>query len=513
MTHAALGVLVIFTSSLPLWTTAGASILCPWTKVLSNEETHYSFVRSDPSASPSARLYHSVWSAQRALLGCTWSDDTGLIQDYVSACRERTHDVTEHRNGNFDLESMFAPKEPCVSLNSLWCAWQEKRTPRTVRSASKDSQVQGERSEVKRAKRFIVPGTLWCGDGHKAPSYSDLGFFSETDICCREHDLCEHNIPSFHSDFGLFNTNLFTISHCDCDKKFRSCLMAAEGRLPDAVGYTFFNLLKVNCFEFTYQLQCSERNWFGMCQEMKMGLVAVAQSPSPYQPSVWSNVSALNTSQPRQVSVPVAAPTAAPPSVTSPSASNDMSTTHTNTSQKEGNAGAFEGSIEPAETSDIQRLNQTMLTSDSDITYQQMQCSVYKDLDECRNRILPRQSRYDLHNPEPRTLYHCSCTARLFQSLAKQGQLSEEQLVLLEHVSSSCFLLQGCAENKSCTAFTVRVQLPALDQRDADKEQQRPLQAVKPKRRRTKRKHRPVRLHKLCLRLVLSNLHNTRKST
>uniref|UniRef100_A0A3B5MVG4 phospholipase A2 n=1 Tax=Xiphophorus couchianus TaxID=32473 RepID=A0A3B5MVG4_9TELE len=112
---------------------------------------------------------------------------------------------------------------------------------------------------------FIVPGTLWCGSGNKAPSYADLGVFSDTDSCCREHDQCKHTILSFQSDFGVFNSNIFTMSHCDCDNKFRSCLMEANDSIADVVGYTFFNLLKMHCFTFSHRVQCAERNWFGIC--------------------------------------------------------------------------------------------------------------------------------------------------------------------------------------------------------------------------------------------------------
>uniref|UniRef100_G3PSE3 phospholipase A2 n=3 Tax=Gasterosteus aculeatus TaxID=69293 RepID=G3PSE3_GASAC len=129
---------------------------------------------------------------------------------------------------------------------------------------------------------FIVPGTLWCGSGNKAPSYADLGVFSDTDSCCREHDQCQHTILSFHSQFGVFNSNIFTMSHCDCDSRFHSCLMEADDSIADVVGYTFFSLLKMHCFEFSHRLQCTERNWFGMCKETEMSLYAVVQPPTPY---------------------------------------------------------------------------------------------------------------------------------------------------------------------------------------------------------------------------------------
>lgn len=48
------------------------------------------------------------------------------------------------------------------------------------------------------------------------------GVFEETDTCCREHDHCKDTIASFSFDHGVFNTNIFTLSHCDCDNRYAS---------------------------------------------------------------------------------------------------------------------------------------------------------------------------------------------------------------------------------------------------------------------------------------------------
>lgn len=48
------------------------------------------------------------------------------------------------------------------------------------------------------------------------------GMFEETDKCCREHDHCKETIASFSFDHGVFNTNIFTLSHCDCDNRYTS---------------------------------------------------------------------------------------------------------------------------------------------------------------------------------------------------------------------------------------------------------------------------------------------------
>ena len=62
---------------------------------------------------------------------------------------------------------MFESEDLCVSAGDTWG---RERTGR--RFTAGGSEV----GRVQRVKRgFIVPGTLWCGSGNKAPSYEDLG--------------------------------------------------------------------------------------------------------------------------------------------------------------------------------------------------------------------------------------------------------------------------------------------------------------------------------------------------
>ncbi|XP_059214361.1 group 3 secretory phospholipase A2 [Centropristis striata] len=514
MTHIAALLTVILTSSLLLHAAAErASILCTWTKVLPNKEVHYSFLRGDPlTASPSLRLYHSAWSGQqRAPLSCAWSDDAAVIQNYLSLCRERTKEFSDYPDARIDVESMLGADGLCVSVGDAGSA--ERAGKRSVRSVG--VQGQAERSEVRRHQRvkrgFIVPGTLWCGSGNKAPSYADLGVFADTDSCCREHDQCKHTILSFHSQFGVFNSNIFTMSHCDCDNNFRRCLTEANDSISDVVGYTFFNLLKMHCFEFSHRLQCSQRNWFGMCKETKMSLYAEVHPPtlyeSPNPTEVSMNSSFINTTLPGELlrsnmSITAAASTV-PTLSTSPPASN-MATSAGPAAERRD---------------DLQNTLVTRTHTELESTENQLSCSVYKDLDLCRNKILPQKKRYGLYNPEARTLYHCNCTDRLFQTLAKQRQLTEVQALLLGHVSKSCFLPQDCSAGKICTAAVVRAELPELEQRSrVDMEEQHHLQAVslkvrRPNMRRAKRRDRAVRLHKLCLRVVRSKLNLNRSRT
>lgn len=479
MTHTAplLLAVILASSSLLARTRAGeASLSCASITVLDTNDVIYTFLRRDP-----LRLYSSSWTGRRALLGCAWSDDAQLIQQYSSLCRERAHEFSDHPIEEFDVDSMFESEDLCVSAGDTWG---RERTGR--RFTAGGSEV----GRVQRVKRgFIVPGTLWCGSGNKAPSYEDLGVFSDTDSCCREHDQCKHTILSFHSQFGVFNSNIFTMSHCDCDRKFHSCLTEASDSISDVVGYTFFNLLKMHCFEFSHQLQCTQRNWFGMCKETKLALYAEVHPPTMYDSPSPTEVS-VNTSH------PAAASTVPPPSISTAS-------TVTNTTQ--GPAGPEPGPG-PERTDELEN---TLSTREQDAAESQLSCSVYKDLDECKSKILPQQTRYGIQNQESTTLYHCNCTTRLFQTLAKQKQLTDVQTRLLGLVSPSCFLPQNCTAGGRCTAVVVKAELPQVEQRSgAEVEERRHLQAVRlkvrrPNSRRAKRKDGAARLlHRLCLRMV-----------
>lgn len=176
MTQPAALLPLILTASLLGCSRARASISCTWTKSSPQGEVHLTFVQQDPHRSPPLpRLYHSAWSAERALLGCTWSDDAVVIRGYLSACRERKLGFSDHPVEGLDL-GLLLEGGRCDSLASpglLESA--EKRHPRSVGGPGGRSGVAA-RHRVKRG--FIVPGTLWCGSGNKAPSYNDLGMLA-----------------------------------------------------------------------------------------------------------------------------------------------------------------------------------------------------------------------------------------------------------------------------------------------------------------------------------------------
>lgn len=173
----------VLSSSLLIRTPAEASIFCARRKVLSAIGVHYTFLRSIPRQSPpSLRLYHGSWSNRRALLSCAWSDDAAAIRDYLSLCRERAREFSDRLEESLHIGSMFEAEDPCVSVAAPHLGERtENRSLRSVGHAvgSSPPGVQEEGSKgrsLHRMKRgFIVPGTLWCGSGNKAPSFGDLG--------------------------------------------------------------------------------------------------------------------------------------------------------------------------------------------------------------------------------------------------------------------------------------------------------------------------------------------------
>lgn len=138
---------------------------------------------------------------------------------------------------------------------------------------------------------FIFPGTKWCGAGDVAKNYDDLGPARATDACCREHDHSEENIAAFQSKYGIRNTNLYTMTHCKDDRKFYGCLLNDSSVPSVAVGKIFFNILRTNCFDYTFPKKCVQNNAFYIplvtekCKQYKL---------DPAQPKEWQTFSPPN---------------------------------------------------------------------------------------------------------------------------------------------------------------------------------------------------------------------------
>ncbi|XP_041782277.1 uncharacterized protein LOC121598957 isoform X2 [Anopheles merus] len=113
---------------------------------------------------------------------------------------------------------------------------------------------------------FLSPNTKWCGKGHSASEYRQLGGASRADMCCRTHDHCKYMIPPMSTNFQTFNIRPFTISHCACDSRFRTCLKLADSKDANLVGKLFFNVMQMKCFVFKPETVCTKKSWWGTCE-------------------------------------------------------------------------------------------------------------------------------------------------------------------------------------------------------------------------------------------------------
>ncbi|KAH8306519.1 hypothetical protein KR018_005888 [Drosophila ironensis] len=111
---------------------------------------------------------------------------------------------------------------------------------------------------------LIAPNTRWCGRGNLANgTYNDLGGASKADKCCRKHDHCKMFINGMSNRYDLFNYRPYTLSHCSCDLRFRTCLKMAGDEDANAIGKLFFNVVQTHCFGLRSETVCTERGGAG----------------------------------------------------------------------------------------------------------------------------------------------------------------------------------------------------------------------------------------------------------
>ncbi|NWS03953.1 PA2G3 phospholipase, partial [Motacilla alba] len=115
---------------------------------------------------------------------------------------------------------------------------------------------------------------------------ASAGLFRGPDRCCREHDQCWAQITALQFNYGIRNYRLHTVSHCDCDARFRRCLLAINDTVSNIIGVTFFNLLEVPCFVLEESEKCIQWHWWSGCE--RYGVVPLARmvQQSQYHPSL-----------------------------------------------------------------------------------------------------------------------------------------------------------------------------------------------------------------------------------
>jgi len=110
---------------------------------------------------------------------------------------------------------------------------------------------------------IIYPGTKWCGTGNVAEDLNDLGPLADLDACCRDHDLCPDDLEPGQTRHNITNDSPFTMSHCDCNNKFRSCLVTVGSPEAKEVGQAYFSTGLFQCYRLDKPvIQCKE--WAGL---------------------------------------------------------------------------------------------------------------------------------------------------------------------------------------------------------------------------------------------------------
>jgi len=121
----------------------------------------------------------------------------------------------------------------------------------------------------RRSVSLILPETRWCGVGNMSTESQMYGNNIGVDLCCQEHDHCAYTIEGFTTKYKLFNYRFHTISHCECDDRFRTCLRATRSEPGDMLGRLYFHVIGMKCFIFQYDTECEERTWWGKCTKQR----------------------------------------------------------------------------------------------------------------------------------------------------------------------------------------------------------------------------------------------------
>lgn len=121
-----------------------------------------------------------------------------------------------------------------------------------------DVEVPASRKRRQLTDWFIAPNTRWCGRGNLANgTYNRLGGASLADKCCRKHDHCKISIPGMSNGYEIFNFLPYTLSHCSCDRRFRTCLKMANDEDAVTIGKLYFNLV-TQCFVVRTEHVCQQ---------------------------------------------------------------------------------------------------------------------------------------------------------------------------------------------------------------------------------------------------------------
>ncbi|KAJ0067514.1 hypothetical protein NL108_007991 [Boleophthalmus pectinirostris] len=412
-------------------------------------------------------LYVTLWSEDMRLQACDVISNPLVIESYRTSY-SRSSGENEPLYQRFNLSVILSPNAPCVKID-----------------ASKDEhRREGGEAKGRRKRSWIFPGTLWCGTGSKAHGYDELGMFESADRCCREHDHCRHIIPAFTVNYGVFNPNFFTVSHCDCDQRFRQCLLDVNDTISSMVLYSFFKILKVPCIELKLQKGCTEMHWWGMCKVTQDAPYAIFKRPVYYNTYFTSKYKKSDSSK------------------SAVTEGNQLTQVHeTEPSRKKTRQEEKCVSKDPPRGDTFFHKKTNVITCYTILILSIADfCESLKHLDECRYKIPPLKKRFGLKNLDTKPAYHCACTRRLTREIQKLKQ-SRVLSLLEDSVSENCFKLpkrKKCHQRTSCSGGFTK----ASDLFQALKKIEKNDIAVVQNSGKHRKGRISVRLYKRCLRLI-----------
>lgn len=174
-------ILLDFSAAGHFLTSTRNSDFCFWTSSISNGQTHYMFLHQTTVGKERRFvLFDSIWNMENHLVDCITSNNRAVIKSFSSKCwKARDRPFSDVPDGRFNISMLLEPDGPCVSVRHLPEPMVPMRMTRDLDNMDRKTiyQNSGESSQKrKRSKRaWMIPGTLWCGSGNKASSFSDLG--------------------------------------------------------------------------------------------------------------------------------------------------------------------------------------------------------------------------------------------------------------------------------------------------------------------------------------------------
>ncbi|XP_012255331.2 uncharacterized protein LOC105685636 isoform X2 [Athalia rosae] len=212
--------------------------------------------------------------------------DRGSDDDSAEECRVKMPPQEERKGEGAGAESPSADSSAFGGIGD-WFASADDLRRRCSRIRTRVRNQVLARRKISRAKRGIqdllfAPGTKWCGPTQLASSYNELGAFDQLDRCCRRHDYCRRSIPPMTQRYAFYNYMPFTLSHCECDQSFRTCLKMAGTSSANFVGKLFFNVVQTKCFVLKPQKACLRRSRWGNCEQHEYRKQARLRSNMPY---------------------------------------------------------------------------------------------------------------------------------------------------------------------------------------------------------------------------------------